>query len=117
MKSNWDTFKGKRIFVAHYDHLTADELQAEVSAVEKEILQQPSGSVLFVGDVSGTVISPDALNLFKNAALHTRSKMRKCAVLGVTGARRMLLEIVVKFSGMEFLAFENVQQANEWLIK
>ena len=31
MKSGWETYKGKKIFVARYDHLTAAESRIEIA--------------------------------------------------------------------------------------
>ncbi len=116
MKSGWEIYKGKRIFRGRYDHLTLDEIRAEVSAVEKEMVQQPVDSVLLLVESAGTDASPEALSLFKNVALHSNKYVRKSAILGVTGVRRMILEIIVRFSGMNLIPFYDEQEAKDWLV-
>ena len=116
MKSYWETYKGKRILFARYDHLALDEYRAEIEAVEEVVLQQPKNSVLLVVDTTGIIISPEALKLAKNTALHCRPYIRKTAILGMTGARKAILEIVVKFSGNPVAAFETVERAKDYLV-
>lgn len=117
MKSSWKIYQGKRIFFARYDKLTIEELRSEIGAAEKAILYQPSGSVLMLIDTTGTIITPEALNIFKNTALRTKQYMSKTAVLGVTGSRRVMLEMIVKFSGMKLVSFDTLQQAKDWLME
>ena len=116
MKSGWEIYKGKRIFRGRYDHLTLDEIRAEVVAVEKEMVQQPLDSVLLLIETAGTDASHEALNLFKNVALHSNKYVHKSAILGVTGVRRMILEIIVRFSGMNLMPFYDEQEAKDWLV-
>jgi hypothetical protein len=115
-KSVWKIYKGKKIFRGRYDHLTLEEIRAEVSAVEKEMTQQPLGSVLLLIDTAGTDASPEALRLFKNVALHSEKHVHKSAILGVTGVRRMILEIIRRFSGMDLAPFSDEEQAKDWLV-
>ena len=78
--------------------------------MEEEMLTQPPKSVLLLVETAGTVISPEALNLFKNVASHASKLLKKTAVLGMTGARRMILDIVAKFAGMGVVAFDTEEQ-------
>jgi hypothetical protein len=115
LRSTWEFYKGKRIFSIRYDHLNFDQLKAEMHAAEKETLTQPAGSVLMLIDTTGTIITPDALLLFKNVASSTRKYTQRAAVLGVNGTRRALLDIVVKFSGMNVVTFDDAAHARDWL--
>ncbi len=117
MQSAWETYKGKKIFFAKYGHLTPEVYRAEIDAVEKEMLAQPRNSVLLLVDTVGLLISPEALNLAKNVALHSQPYVIKTAILGMSGARKTLLDIVAKFSGMKVEAFDTADQARDWLVK
>ena len=117
MQSTWETHKGKKIFFARYGHLTIEDYRAEIDAVEKEMLRQPRDSVLLLVDIAGLIITPEALNLAKNVALHSQPYVRKTALLGMTGARKAIVDIIVKFSGMKVEAFETVEQAKDWLVQ
>jgi hypothetical protein len=116
MRSHWEDYKGKRIFVGCYEHLTLDEYRAEAAEAEKEMLKQPPNSVLLLVLTEGLIMSPQALSLTKGLAKRTQPRVHKTAILGITGARRALLDIVVKFSGMQVVPFDDVQKAKDWLV-
>ncbi len=115
MKSSWETHKGKKIFFARYDHLPIDEYRAEIVAVEQELFQQPKSSVMLLVDTSGTLLSPEVLNLAKNTALKCKPYLSKIAILGMGGARKTLLDIVSKFAGITLSGFDSVEQAKDFL--
>jgi hypothetical protein len=117
LKSYWETYKGKKFFYARYDKLSIDQLRLEMNDALNEVLKQPANSVLLLVETTGTLVSPEALNLFKNLALKSNKVALKTAVLGVTGARRTMLDIVVKISGMKVSPFETEQQAKDWLVQ
>ena len=115
MKSCWETYKGKQIFFAHYDHMSIAEYRAEIEAVEQELFKRPQNSVLLLMDTAGVILSPEALNLAKNTALRSRPYIRKAAILGMGGPRKVLLDIVAKFSGVNVTGFDSLEQAKEHL--
>ncbi len=117
MKSTWDTYKGKKLFNARYDLLKFDEIAPEVNAIEIEMRKQPLDSVLLLVNATGVPITPNSLDMYKNVALRSKLHVRKTAILGITGARQAVMNIVVKFSGMQVTAFDNELQAKEWLTK
>lgn len=115
MDSVWETYKGKRYFFAHYDHKTAEQFKKEVAEVEAVIHGQPKGSLLLLMDTTGVIHTPEILNISKDTALASRPYLKKAAMVGMTGARRALLDIVLKFAAVNVSAFETVEQAKEWL--
>jgi hypothetical protein len=60
MKSSWEMISGKKVMFANYDHLTIDELRAEMKEVEKEVVKEPVGSVLLLVNILGTIITPES---------------------------------------------------------
>jgi hypothetical protein len=116
MKSTMETYKGKNIFFAHYDHLSLDELHAEVASVKQELTSRATEMPLVLVDITGTLISPEVLNLFKDMASFGGEHHSKTAVLGITGVRRTILEIIKNFSKTTPVPFDDVISAKEWLI-
>ncbi len=120
MKSQWQVYKGVEYVYADYSGLGQDvqALAAEVDAVDAQVVQRPRGSALAIVDVRGTVGTAEALDILKKSASRTKPYIRKIAVLGVGGAlRRMFLETVARVSGQTLAAFDDVEAAQEWLIK
>ena len=87
MKSGWITHKGKRIFVARYDHLTVAESRIEVAEVEKEIFKQPPNSALMEVTTTGTILAPEALGIYKNTSMACKPYLKKTVVMGMSGPR------------------------------
>ena len=117
MKSGPEIYKGKKIFCAHFDHLTLEELQVEVQEIV-EYMTGPAETIrLILVDSTGTIISPAVLNEFKKISTAAgEKKPDKSAILGMTGPRKVLLEIINKFSKNPTFPFEDKQSALDWLV-
>ncbi len=117
MDSSWETYKGKKFFYARYGNKQIDTYRNEVEAVEKEMFAQPKNSVLLLVETAGVILTPEAINLAKNTALHCKPYLLKTAILGMGGLRKGLLDVVAKFSGMTLEGFDTEQQAKDWLVQ
>lgn len=118
MKSRWITYKGVQYFYLDYANYGRDVqgLLTEVNAVHSFILQQPIKSLLTLVDVRGSEISNEFLNLIKANAVTVRPHVRKMAVVGATGFRRVFAEMVIRFSGLGLTLFDDEKAAQEWLV-
>jgi hypothetical protein len=92
-----------------------DALRVEVEAVDREICRESEGTVLALADLRDTVASRKVVELFKGSAARTKNHVRKQAVVGVTGIRRLLAEAVSRFSGQSMVLFDSVEEAKDWL--
>jgi hypothetical protein len=119
MKSRWIMHQGKRIMVADYTSFAIDlpALQAEINAVDDLICQEPDDSVLLVVDVNQTTATVEVVEIFKQSSARTTRHLKKVAVVGVSGLRRMLLDVVSRFSGQEMTVFDNLEAAKNWLVE
>jgi len=57
------------------------------------------------------------LNAIKMSARITKELTSKEAVVGVTGAKKILLRITQLFAGMQLRPFDTLEEAKEWLIQ
>ena len=118
MKSKWITHAGKSIF--HIDlsdfWTDADALRTELDEASAITCQQPEDSLLVLTDVRGTVLSSEVLNIGKESSAKTTKHVRKTAVLGISGFRKVLLDAVSRFSGQSFAVFEDAEEAKDWLV-
>jgi len=117
MKSKWVTHRGKRIMYSDYTNFEIDlqGLQTEVNAVDDIICREPDNSVLLLVNVRNTTATVEVVELFKKSSARTTYHLRKVAVMGVSGVRRMLHDIVTRFSGQETTIFDDVDAAKDWL--
>ncbi len=119
MKSQWITHQGKRIFFCDYRDLDADSFKQEVAEAGKIICQEPEDSVLVLADVSGTTASPETVDALKKGSAQIKKHAHKSAAVGVgySGARKVLFDLAVKFSGQDVVLFEDIEKAKDWLVQ
>ena len=117
MKSGLETYKGKTIFIARYDHMSLDELRVEVDEVKQFMAANMADrDILVLVDTNGTLVSPEVLSLFKEISSKSSQYRTKTAILGMAGPRRVFLDIVSKFSKVAVMPFDDPEKAKEWLI-
>ena len=117
MKSSVEIYNGKRLFVARYDNMTLEELQSEVAEVKTYMAQNIiNEDMLVLVDTTGTLVSPEVLKLFKEMSVSSSQYKTRTAIVGMSGPRKVFLDIVSKFSKASVMPFEDVEKAKEWLI-
>jgi hypothetical protein len=118
MRSHWITHKGQKILYCDYTNYPESEfekLKAELEEVEAVITREPKDSVLGLTDIRGSVATSEVIALFKGAASRTGPHIRMQAVVGVSGVKKVLFDVVVRLSGQNARTFDKVESAKEWL--
>ncbi|MBN2201410.1 hypothetical protein JW777_05600 [bacterium] len=117
MKSTWLVHKGARIQYADYSgfHADLEGLKAEVEYASEQTLKERLESVLSLVNVTDTSGTQEIVEYLKNAAVRTRPYIRKMAVVGVPGYKKILLRAVIAFIGQEIKPFDTVEEAKDWL--
>lgn len=118
MKSRWTTWKGQRVLYCDFSGFKSDvdSLKREVDAADQEIIKEPKGSVLLMADLRNTVASGQVVEMFKHSAVLTNPYVKKQAVIGVTGFKRFLADVVARFSGQGMRLFDTEGEAMDWLV-
>ncbi len=123
MKSQWFSFNGKRILQMDLSNFKEDlksfetELNAAVTTLGQEMYQQPLHSVLVLVDLRNTAMTSTAQKLLTDRIKDTRQYVRKTAVVGMTGLRRMYLDFFAHIAGSDTAPFDDPDSAKEWLVK
>ena len=117
MKSGWKKYKDQRYFLADYSGFGTnfETLKLEVDAADSILVKEPPDSVRVLLDFRGTVGSIEVVNYFKDSSARTRTYVKKNAVLGISGVRKVLLESVSRITGHVAQAFDDEDKALEWL--
>jgi hypothetical protein len=117
MKSRWIDHKGVKILLADYSGFggVLDQLKPEVEYASELTVREPLNSVLSLVDVSCTSGTPEVMDFLKTAAVKTKPYIRKMAVVGVQGYKKILLRAVVTFSGQTIQACDTIEEAKDWL--
>ncbi|MDM7926753.1 MAG: STAS/SEC14 domain-containing protein [bacterium] len=117
MKSTWLKHNGARIQYADYSgfHSDLEALKAEVEYASGETLKEPPYSVLSLVNVTDTMGTQEIVEYLKNAAVRTKPYIKKMAVVGVPGYKKILLRAVIAFTGQDIKPFDTLDEAKEWL--
>lgn len=119
MRSCWKTHKGHLILYSDYSGLDTDvqALAREVAGSEKLSYSRPDGSILNLVNVTGSVGTPEGLEILKKSAADTKRKTKRIAVLGVTGLKQLMAEGIARITGQTIRYFNTEEEALDWLIR
>ena len=114
-------YKGKEIYFVDYTHIKSTEEFLKVikgtNAFREKVKADGKRNILMLVDVTGSYIYGEALAAIKMSARITKELTSKEAVVGVTGAKKILLRITQLFAGMQLRPFDTLGEAKEWLIQ
>jgi len=119
MKSKWIEYNGKKILYQDYSNyfFNEDAVKKELEEVEALVLSQPENSVLVLTNMSNTEVTLNLMPIFNEASRVTKSHVNKTAVLGVTGIKRTLGDLLSRITGQPLMYFNSEVEAKEWLTK
>jgi hypothetical protein len=120
MRSQWIHHKGHQIFWQNFSSfslLDTDVLRAELHMVQEIVLRQPKHSVLVLADFRNTQIGKDLMDLMVDSSKLTKDCVKKTAVLGIYGTKRVLADALIRFTGQPLTFFDNEEKAKDWLVE
>lgn len=119
MRSSWIEHRGKRIFYQDFSKhfFNSVAVRAELEAVQQVVTKQPKDSVLVLSDFRDTNVGSDLLASMNAASAATKSHIRKTAVLGVTGMKRKLADLLTMLTGQQLQYFDDIESAKDWLAR
>ena len=117
MRSNWIEHRGKKILYQDFskNFFNSAAVKAELAEVQKIVLAQPLNSVLVLSDFRDTNVGSDLLSAMNSASSATKSHVQKTAVLGVTGMKRKLADLLTALTGQPLKYFDDIESAKDWL--
>ena len=119
MRSTWIEHKGQKIFYQDFSKLfyNSAAVKAELEEVQKIVLAEPDDSVLVLSDLRDTNVGSDVLPAMNAASSATKNHVHKTAVLGVTGTKRKLADLLSTLTGQPLKYFDDIEAAKNWLIE
>ena len=119
--TNIITHKGKDIIYLDYRGLkNPEEFKKKVGETIKRTeyyLENNIKDILVLTDLTDSYIYGEAPKFLKESTKLARPFVKKSAVIGISGAKRIFLNTVNMFSGYETKAFQTKEDALDWLIK
>ncbi len=119
MHSRWISHKGSPVLGINLDGFEADRagLQAEIDAVEAILSTQENNSLLVVVDLALTNIGPEVAAFLNAHAGQESDPIRKMAIVGISGVRKIWYQRVRKISWPKHARFfDGHEEAKAWLI-
>ena len=119
MKSKWIEYHGKQILYQDFSNYFFNEKAVieELQEVQSIVINQPANSVLVLSNFSNTEITANLMPVLNESSSKTKVNVRKTAVLGITGVKRTLGDLLSKITGQQLMYFNNELEAKEWLTK
>lgn len=117
MRSQWIEYNGKRIFLQDFSKhfYNSIAVKTELNEVQKIVIAEPKNSVLVLSDFRDTYIGTDLLGAMNSASNATKAHVKKTAVLGVTGVKRKLADMLTALTGQPLKYFDDLDSAKRWL--
>jgi hypothetical protein len=120
MRSKWVTYKDHKIFYQDFsghDLLESEAVKKELEEVQAVVMREPPASMLVLSDFRETQVGKDLIDLMVASSSATKSHIKKTAVVGITGAKRFVANMLISVTGQQLSLFDNIEQAEEWLIQ
>ena len=92
-------------------------MKLELEEVQKVVKAEPLDSVLVLTDLRDTNVGAELLPLMNAASAATKDHVHKTAVLGVTGIKRRLADLLSSLTGQPLQYFEDIEAAKNWLVE
>lgn len=119
MPVTWIEYKGKRIIYGDYRKLKGTDLITAINQ-EAKLAQEVPGRVLILDDFTGCIADSAFVEHAKKIGKNiVEPKTEKCAILGVEGVKKVLLNAYNWFTGAgaRQRVFTSELEAKEWLVK
>ncbi len=119
MKSKWIEYQGKKILYQDFSALfyNSQAVKDELMAVGELVLKEPPNSVLVLSNFRDTQVGADLMNVLNDASSRTKNHVAKTAVLGVSGFKRTLGDMLSRLTGQPLKYFDDEESAKIWLIE
>jgi hypothetical protein len=112
----WIEYKGKEILRDDYTNLQGEELVHAIEVLTNHLMESGKKEVLLLIDLNNSYTNKEVVNAFTEAGKRVRPIVEKTAVLGITGVKKVLLNVVNKLSSIDANPFSTEEEAKEWLI-
>ena len=115
-RMKWISHKGKDILYEDYTNLTGKQIARLVPAITKITEEKDYKDILLLLDLSNSFANKEATNAFGESGKISQGRLKKTAVLGITGVKKVLLNFVNKVSKVDAKPFDTEEEAKNYLV-
>ena len=114
----WLDYKGKRVLLSDLSNLRGQELVDVAEETERVIFEHGKKDILSLVDVTDAHVFGPSLGVLKKVRQNLYPYALKTAVIGISGAKAVLLQAVDKVTkGRESKVFRTRKEAMEYLVE
>ena len=114
---SWITYKGKEILYDDYRNLSGEKFSALVDVQVSLTLESGKKNILSLVDVRNSYAIKETVDVFNNAGKVTKGIAIKTAVLGITGVKKIFLNVINKITNIGAKPFNTIEEAKDWLVE
>ena len=85
--------------------------------MQEIVINEPARSVLALSNFRDTQIGADLMSALNDSSVKTQRHIRKTAVVGVSGFKRTLGDMLSLLTGQQLKYFEYDEEAKDWLAR
>lgn len=112
----FENYKGHAIFVIDFSHCSNKEMMLLLDQVKASVGRHPPGSLLTLGDLTGTHMDKKVAQRTKEVLVLDRPYVKKAALIGTESLPHVFYENFKSFSQRELPIFKTREEAMEWLV-
>ena len=112
----WIEYEGVKILLNDYTNLTGENFIETLEILTEHFLTQQKKEILLLLDVRNSYSNKEIIEALNIASKRIKPLVKKSAVLGVTGVKKILLTVVNKVSDLGAKPFNTEDEAKEWLV-
>lgn len=112
--------KGKTIYFNDWTNLSNfDDFKPKIEEGDentKELIADGKTNILTLTDITGSFIFGETLPLLREAGKLSKGITKKSATVGLSFAKKILLNSLNVFANSDIKAFDTIEEAKDWLI-
>ncbi len=116
-RERWVKYKGKRVLRQDYSGLSGEDAVHALADLSERVSQRGRNDLLILTIATEFFVDKKVLSAMKNVATRNKHFTKKIAVIGVKGVQNFFLRLVNEHSKLGVRAFEDEDEALEWLIE
>ena len=115
-RTKWINYKGKKIISIDYSNLSGDEMIKYIDYNTEFYTNLDGTDLLTLVDFTDAFGSKTNVEALKKSGSKNKHKMKKTAVLGITGVKKIFLNVINSLINLGAKSFKNEEDALEWLV-
>ena len=111
------TYKGKEILYLDFRKAKTEQEMIDMLVAGEKYLLNRNIPMLLLENITGKFALPDFTKKAQEVSKNTKHLTLKEAIVGINGAKKLLLTFYSKFTGINIRAFNDEDEAKEYLVK